>query len=267
MPRPRSNVPSGIRALERGIQVLFYLSEHGDELSIAQISSGLNLGGATVYRMLITLEGLGLVTQNPENSKYRLTTRIVEMGKRLLDSIDIRREARPIMTDLRDRTRETIGLYIRVGEQRSCIEQVESQLDVRRASALGRSFALLSGSSGKVLCAFMPDGERRALVQANDGAIIDGQQVTIDGLLAELDRVRDQGYSISTEQGILDMSGVSFPVRDANGTVVAALSVAGPASRWNTARIEDLLPDLQLAADRLSAAIGYPLSEPLVLRP
>jgi len=77
-------------------------------------------------------------------------------------------------------------------------------------------------------------------------------------LYAELERVRERGYSVNKQENIEGLHAVSAPVMDTNGHVFGALSVSGPTHRMKGEWFEDELPDLLLgAANELELNITY----------
>jgi len=79
----------------------------------------------------------------------------------------------------------------------------------------------------------------------------------LDSLHAELDRIRRRGYATSDEELEHGVVAASAPVRDATGSVVAALNVSAPKSR-----VGRRLQELGAYAARFSAALSTEIGAP-----
>jgi DNA-binding IclR family transcriptional regulator len=72
-----------------------------------------------------------------------------------------------------------------------------------------------------------------------------------------LEEVRRRGYAVSVEEGARDIASVAAPVRGSDGTVMAAVSVAGPVLRVNESTLGRLVPLVRRAASQISTGMGY----------
>ena len=106
--------------------------------------------------------------------------------------------ARPALEALRDETGESVQLYVAQNGRRVCVLSLESPHGLRTIVPLGASLPLDRGSAGRVLSGQDP-GRR--------------------------------GWIESVEEREPGVASVSAPVRDENGTVLAAVSVSGPVQR------------------------------------
>lgn len=88
--------------------------------------------------------------------------------------------------------------------------------------------------------------DRHGLPAATENTITD-----VDELVAEVDTIRSQGYSIEDEERVTGVKSVAVPVADdENKAGNSAISIAGPKHRFSDERIEDeLLPELRNAAN------------------
>jgi DNA-binding IclR family transcriptional regulator len=78
----------------------------------------------------------------------------------------------------------------------------------------------------------------------------------LDLLERELDVVREQGWAATVEEYEPGLNAVAAPVRDHDGTVVAALSVAGPSFRLTRGDFGRVTAHLLRAADEFGRRLG-----------
>ena len=79
---------------------------------------------------------------------------------------------------------------------------------------------------------------------------------TKEALQEELKKIRSNGYSIDNEEIEEGLCCIAAPVRDRNGSVVAAISISGPAVRVRE-RMNDYRAKVIQSAHNLSVMLGY----------
>ena len=99
-----------IRSVERAIQILNCFSFEKPVLTIEEIMFKTKLAKATTYRLLWTLERNNLIQYNQHTNEYRLGTKALEYGGIVLDNLDIRREAEPLLQELHEATGHSVIL-------------------------------------------------------------------------------------------------------------------------------------------------------------
>ncbi|MDP2628236.1 MAG: IclR family transcriptional regulator [Candidatus Rokubacteria bacterium] len=188
-----------VRAVERAVSILTALS--AEDLRLVDLAERLDLHKATVIRLLASLMDAGLVE-------------------------------RGAFERIRAATGETVTVHVRVGTDRVCVDELESPQAIAYRAGVGQRAPMHIGSAGKVLLAFLPDGERLALLRQLRLVRITERSITsLDRLEAELAQVRRLGYAFSSGERVIGASAVSVPVLDAEDHVVAAVSVLAPAPR------------------------------------
>jgi IclR family acetate operon transcriptional repressor len=248
---------ANVRAVERALQILTCFDDDHPERGISDIAQAVKLHKATTHRIVTTLMSFGYIERADDGQRYRLGLRLADLGYKVIRRLDLRREAQPYMDDLARRLGETcdLGVYDR-GEVLS-IEVVQGNRALTIAAAVGRSLPVHATASGKVLLAHMPENERdeylgRTLAGFTPRTIAKG-----DELRRQLELVRDLGYAIDDEEFETGIRAVSAPVRNRDGAVVAAMSVAGPATRLTPDRVSFVTRELLAAALAVSNRMGW----------
>jgi DNA-binding IclR family transcriptional regulator len=122
---------------------------------------------------------------------------------------------------------------------------------------VGRGTPLHATSSGKVLLAFAAEPVRKAAVSRDLQRFTSATVVDPDQLQRELDVTAERGWGCTVEEFEVGLSAVAAPVRDADGDVVAAVSVAGPSFRMPPESFEDTARRIVAGADDLSRRLGF----------
>lgn len=247
-----------MRTLNRAVAVLDCFSLEKTELGVREIARMVNLPSSVAGRLLLSMKEMGILSQNPETRAYSMGSRVLTWAGVYTSNLDVRNKAIPALEELHESTRETISLYVLEGNERVCVERIESPQNVRIVARLGRRLPLYAGAAGKVLLAFLPPYrqaqffETCPLVPLTPRTMVDPTT-----LREELLKIRQDGFATSYGEWIEDAAGVAAPVLDQAGEVVAALTISGPILRFNQANVERYCVEVKHVASRISEAMGY----------
>jgi len=247
------------QTLIRAVMILDCFTQDRPELGVREVARMVDLSSSSTGRIMAGMKDLGILSQNPSTRMYSVGPRVLTWAGVYLATSDLRNVAYPYLEELHNSTRETISLYILDGNERVCIERLESTQNVRFvAPRIGRHLPLHAGSAGKVMMAFLTEKRREELLTS--GSLVQLTEKTIvtpEVLRTELDRIRIDGYAISNGEWILDASGIAAPIFDRFGEVLAALTISGPTQRFT----QDVFPGYIQAAVRvaqqISAGLGF----------
>jgi len=220
-----------------------------DGSTAARLAEACGLNRATAWRILHTLEAHGIVTCSRESGRWSVGPTVVDIA-RSAGVEALVAAARPHLERLSLRTGETAAIAVPRVDGLTYVDEAASSAIVA-ATWLGRTVPLHATSTGKVLLAFGdPDVAAglagRALERCTDTTL-----TSHDALDAEVARVRTRGFATCFGECERSAWGVSAPVLDASGRLLAVLSIWGPDSRMDRPRCEVLGPLVQEAAAAL----------------
>lgn len=244
-----------LKTVDRALEVLLQFDEKHPEWSSSELADVIGQHRSVVYRSLVTLERRGFVTRVNQGSRFRLGPKLVELGNVYLSGIDLRQVARPVMTDLSRRTNESVFLTAVSGDESVCIDKIESSQKVRVTLDIGGRYPLHAGASNKLLLAYLPPETRSELIAQELPAYTPNTITDPDVLEEDLARIRRQGWTHSVGELTPGVAAIAVPVRNSTGEVVAALSIAGLASRFTDERFDQLLEATCRAAETISAQL------------
>jgi len=242
-----------IRAVVRAAQLLEILRTSDGGAGLQELVDRSGLAKPSIFRMMRTLEQIGLVERVPGQERYRLGVRCLEFGQAYLEQIDLRREALPVMERLLAEFNETVHLGVLDDRLRVVyLEKLDSAHAVGiMMSRVGRTAPSYCTALGKALLA-AHDGDPVALL-ADRGELQRYTRNTlcdIDQLRTELARIRTRGYSLDLEEHEQGVRCVATVIPGADGRSAAALSIAGPAQRMPKELLEGELAEAAIAAAR-----------------
>ncbi|SLN13638.1 HTH-type transcriptional regulator BhcR [Pseudooctadecabacter jejudonensis] len=245
-----------IKSLDRAMEVFEFLSEAQGK-ALTSIASEMGQSPATVYRILVTLEGRGLVEFDTDDQSWHIGAKAFVIGARFLRRTSLVERARPILRRLMEATGETANLGAERDGSVLFLSQVETHSNIRAFFPPGSLSPMHSSGIGKALLAQMDEGQIGQII--GDGPLDTFTSHTLTtrrDLLEDLARIKVRGYSIDAEEKNLGMRCIAAPVFDVNAEAVAGLSVSGPTSRIREVDIDHLSRAVMEAASDLTAAIG-----------
>lgn len=243
--------------LRRAVETLDALARAERDLSIREIAETVGVSKSAVQRLLASLVETGLAVQDATTRRYGLGPRTLVLGTAYQRRIDLRTVALPELTGLRDRTGETVGLSVRVGDELLHVDQVESVSALRRTFEIGRSLPLWCGAPSRVLLADLPEAEAERIVrERRPSSVRPAAPPTAEVLLEDVARTRTRGYGVARGETIEGVNTVAAGLRGADGRVAATVSVTGPASRLDEAGLQRCVVPLLDAAAAVSRLLG-----------
>ena len=234
-----------MRSVQRILAVFECYTPRKTSLTIQEIADGIHLPKSTVFRIVQSLEKAGYLVRM-EDLRYCLSFRFTRLAGLVKSTLDIREIARPIMSDLAERTRETVAIHTVMGRSRVCIDSMASQVSgLRYVAQPGEQIALQAGSASKLLLAFMQPSQLVPILPA----VARITKRTQGELQAEFARIRSQGYSVSHGERLLGLSAISAPIMDIKEEVGYCLTVNGPTVRMQSQEKEFVKLVKKAAAD------------------
>jgi DNA-binding IclR family transcriptional regulator len=247
-PAPARRRESGVRSLVRAFELLEHLGDAGGEMTLSELTEASGLPMPTTYRLIRTLVEGGYVRQDASR-RYSLGPRLIRLGEAASRLLGAR--ARPVLAELVKEVGETANMALLEGDEAVYVAQVPSQHSVRMFTEVGRRVKPHCTGVGKALLAQLPPriaGEilvRTGLPAATSHTITDRSR-----LMAELEKIRRQGYALDDEEQELGVRCVAVPV--AGAPALAAISVSGPQGRLTREVITAVVPVMQRTAHRLA---------------
>ncbi len=236
---------TSVRAVDRALDILDCFVPGRLELSLTEISQRIALSMSTTSRLVSTLERRSYLFRSKESQRYSLGPKIAQVGVLGFSNLDLRRVALPFMNDLNRIYDEGVSLYVVQGDERICVERIESTRPLRRVINIGDRHPLTRGAAGRVLLAYLPGEKREELLRQDP--------FTTEEALAEL---RHGGYTVSLGEREEGVSSIAAPVLDARREVVAALAISGPSVRFEGPLFADKIAKVKKHAEAISAALG-----------
>jgi DNA-binding IclR family transcriptional regulator len=187
------HIVSGVGVLDKSCRLLAAVAE--GPCTLAELAERTGTSRATAHRLAVALEAHGLLRRSGDG-RFALGLHLVTLGRAAAQQFPLADAAADALAELRERTGESVQLYVRDGENRVCVAALESPHGLRTIVPIGATLPMDRGSAGRVLT-----GE-----------------------------VGPQGWVQTVEEREPGVASVSAPVCR-EGEVVAAISASGPIDR------------------------------------
>lgn len=221
----------GVAAVDRAFAILAAFDADRPSLPLAELSRRTGLYKSTILRLMTSLERAGFVRRLADG-QFAVGHEPLRLAQLYQGAFNLRDALLPILEALTQECAETSSFFVAQGKTRVVLLRVEPKRSVRVSIHEGDEFPIDAGASGKVLRAF-------AAVKA-----------------PALQAIREQLWATSFGERDPDTAAISVPVFSAGNVLVGALTVSGPADRFNAEQIARVRATVLRKAAQASAALG-----------
>jgi IclR family KDG regulon transcriptional repressor len=246
-----------LSSVATAIHLLKAFSEDEVEIGISALARRLSLAKSTVHRLATTLVAEGLLEQDRDSGKYHLGVALFRLGALVRQRMDVSNEARPYRYELREKINESVHLAILDGDEIMYVYNLEGTHAIRVRSDIGVRKPIHCTAEGQAILAFQPSATVERVIAAGLAPRTPKTITNPEKFIKALGAVRQRGCAIEDEESEPGMVCVAAPIRDDSGAVVAAVGIAGPATRLTRKSIASVMPSVIAAAEQVSARLGY----------
>jgi DNA-binding IclR family transcriptional regulator len=227
------------KTLQKSIAILEQVAcfQHG--VGVTQLSDTLLINKSTVSKTLSVFESLGYVTQNADSELFSLGPKLLFLGQKMLDSLDLLTVARPVILKLNNKTNETINLAAYTNRSLVYIDTIPGNHSLKLTNSVGAVPVISCSAVGKAMLAFMPPEARNEVLENIELTANTKYSIkTKEELKSDIEAITRRGFSVSNEETHLGVVGIAAPVFGFSRNLIAVLAVTGPKIRFpeNTVR-------------------------------
>jgi DNA-binding IclR family transcriptional regulator len=246
---------STVQSVDRAVTILEILARAG-EVGVTQLARELGVHKSTAFRLVAALERRELVEQNADRGKYRLGTGILRLAGATTSRLDLVQESRAVSRALAQRSGETVNLAVLSDGAALYMDQVAGSSALQPHNWVGQRIPLHATSNGKVLLSGLDRVEvarQVPILRAYTANTI----TSLDGLMRELEEVRQRGYAIAIDELEIGLTAVAAPVRNVHGEITASVSISGPTFRLDARRMPQMSEAVMESANQVSRRLGW----------
>jgi DNA-binding IclR family transcriptional regulator len=222
---------TGVAAVERAASLMEAFTDRDFCLSLGELSRRVELDKSTVLRIARSLAKHGLLVRN-EDGSWRLGPKLMKLGNIYQSTFRAADIIEPLLAQLVDQTGESAAVYVREGQERVCLFRHDSHQSIRHSARVGDTMPLERGAPGRVILAFT-------------------------GKTGEIyEQIRHQGHHATSGERDPQVASLAVPIFRDGTSLFGSLALTGPPARFTDDAIKKNLEILQMAARRVSAAMG-----------
>ncbi len=234
-----------VQSVDRAVAILEILARDG-EAGVTEVARELDVHKSTASRLLAALD-----------RRFRLGVGIVRLAGAARQRLDVVQESRAVCRALAQEVGETVNLAILAGRDALYLDQVAGPAALSPHNWAGQHIPLHATSDGKVLLAYLPEGELAEHLTPPLARFTERTITDLGQFPALLATIRRRGYATAVEELEAGLTAIAAPVRDAEGTVIASISASGPSFRIPADRIPALAAAVRRAAAQASRRLGW----------
>lgn len=245
-----------VSSVDRALTILEILVDHPHS-GVTEIAQHLGGTKSLAFRLLRTLEARGFVIQDADRRTYSLGYHAVRIGNSAAEQSHLISSTSSLMDELAALSHENVNLLIRDGRQLVVVAARQSKQQVRLHSDIGSTGPLHAGGAAKILLAYAPESIQDAVLQEPLERFTRSTITEPDELRHLIKKIRAEGIHVASNEYEEGAFSVAAPVFDAQGSCIAALSVTGPLSRFNTQIETELRQLVSRTSSRMSQRLGH----------
>lgn len=240
-----------IGGLAKGLRVIECFDAERPRLAISDVARMTDLPRAVARRCLLTLVELGYAEF--DGKFFALTPRILRLGYAYLAATPMPRVIQPFLERLAEETDESSSASILDGAEIVYVARAAKRRVMSIGLDVGSRLPAYCSSMGRVMLAAHDDDAVLSLVAMQPRRRLTPKTKTGEvELMAEIGKVRSQGFAVIDEELELGLRSIAVPILDHRGRTVAAINVGAQAARVSVEQLEaEILPRMRRIADEV----------------
>jgi DNA-binding IclR family transcriptional regulator len=236
--------------LGRYAAVLDAVAASPNGLILAEIMRATKLPRGTAHRLINSLLRVGYIEQHENRKIYVLGSRLIRLLHMRLARETLVDVSRPVLAPLAQRFKETAFLAKLEGGVVESAAMVMPERDRHSYVQPGRTMPLHAAASAKAIFAFQDEAFLARALEAKRVAFTAKTRTKRKDVLAELGRVRRDGFAMCLDELDPGVSSYACPVHVA-GSVIYSVGLVGIAQNLQRFSVETIVSALRDAAETL----------------
>lgn len=248
---------TGVQAVLFALEILEHVAVQREPVGVTAIAEHFGTNKSKVFRHLRTLAQQGYVVQDEASERYRVGARMVALGQAVNDSVDIVREADPVMRKVRNTLKHSVilGMMDKGGVRIVSVQSGTSaiEISVKPGSLLGYHYS----AQGKIAMAYGGAALTKKILAAGLEAFTPQTITSVKELEKELEQIRRQGWAIAPNEAVIGLNALAVPIFDAAGKVVATVAIVDSVQFMTAKPTKAQIETLVNAGTSISESIGF----------
>jgi DNA-binding IclR family transcriptional regulator len=229
-------------------------------MRLSELAEKSDLSISTIQRLTYTLQELGLIDRHPDTKRFQMGPKMIRLALAVMQSLELKKVARPYMQALSDEIGEVVGLAVLSGTEIILVDSVKIEHQVLNINMnSGAVIPPHATASGKAILAFLDEAQVGKILQHSQMRRLTKNTITsMRTLQKQLKAVSASGYGLAIDENADGFSAIAAPVRDSSGAVIASTIIMVPSARVSKNKLESSFSKKVIrTSDRISMAMGY----------
>jgi DNA-binding IclR family transcriptional regulator len=243
-------------AVHKAFELLRAVAEAQGGVRLVELAARTGLSTSTAHGLVHALLREKALIQGEDQRRLFLGPLIADLAFTDWNYIKVNRLGQPVINSLRDRVEATVFLGVRVRGRVMITATAEARESFKISAPVGTTMPLCAGAVGKVFLALekTPEQLRPLLEEKGLPQFTPNSITNVEQYLAELDRVRSQGFAIDDEEYLPGIRAVAVALNNRRGLPMAVW-VVGIANSMGLARLQQVAEMTVQAAKELRSRI------------
>lgn len=247
--KPGYNAP----ALDKGLEILEYLTDRSRPHAMAEIAAAVGRSRNEIYRVLIVLERRGYLERSGDD-RYTLSNKLFDLGMRTPPLRNLHDIALPAMHRLAEQLMQSCHLAVLSGTDMVVVARVESPDQLGFAVRVGYRRPVHLSTSGRILCAFQPEGRRAAMTAAVAAMATPAEQARF---VDDCAKARADGFFVGASVFVDAVTDIGVPLFGGEEGAIASLVVPFVSGRSARSSLPDAIRALQASAEDVTHRLTH----------
>jgi DNA-binding IclR family transcriptional regulator len=227
-----------------------------DGATVTELAMELGMAKSTVHQHLTTLVDLEYAIKLDD--EYNVGLRFLTVGEQARQKYNSADLVKNMTEQLAEETGERVQFFINEHGRAIYTYMSAGERGVTANRRAGEIRHIHSSSGGKAILSEMNDKRVRSIIDRHGLPAETRNTITNrENLFEELDKIREQGYSINKEESLEGLWGVGASVV-VNGSIIGALSICAPRGRVKNGKSQQDLPEVLLSTtNELEVKLRY----------
>ncbi|MGL1892893.1 MAG: IclR family transcriptional regulator [Spirochaetaceae bacterium] len=236
--------------------LLEHISQNSNPVSLNQLTELTGFDKTTTYRFLMTLVELGYVCREESSKNFKLSYKVLSLGKNLLRDNEVTEYIKHALEQLCEITGETIHYAVLDGKYTVVTQKVKGSQLVAVDFQIGDRSPISYTSIGKAISTYQSNEFIDSIIAQGIPQITEYTIVKPEQFREELNKIRIQGYAIDDHECSNEMRCIAVPIFEKGGVVRSGISISGPDSRFTIKKLKSMSIPMKKIANELSQKLG-----------
>lgn len=215
----------GTGTLDLALRIVEFLAHQSQPTPLTTIAKTFDASKATVYRHLQTLIRHGFARRDPNSGRYEVGIKLVVLGEAARNRFDVVQAARADLIHLRDATGQAVTICSSIDNEIVVLELIQGHSLIEFGTRPGTRMKAHASAHGKIWLAFGPKAMFEQTLNGHREAFTAQTVLDEAHLRAEIDAVRERGWSVAPNEVVIGVNALAAPIFDHRAELVGSIAI------------------------------------------